>query len=162
MYITSLGVTCFYVYNEGTELHSIKVFPLFNLQTAELNNSYLWKKGLKLAMVRHACKSEHWRGWGRRIMSLRPALSSWWIPGQSGLHSEILSPKNQREKKCENDWGTFYICVNMEHWTFQSFQEGEWEKRGNNGGDEPNRDTLYIWKCYNETPLYNYHIRIKN
>jgi hypothetical protein len=41
MYITSLGVTCFYVYNEGTELHSIKVFPLFNLQTAELNNSYL-------------------------------------------------------------------------------------------------------------------------
>jgi hypothetical protein len=31
-------------------------------------------------------------------------------------------------------------------------EEGEWEKRENNWGNEPNQGTIYMWKSHNKIP----------
>jgi hypothetical protein len=56
-----------------------------------------------------------------------------------------------------------WICMNMAHWNLsKSFQEGEWEKREFNGGDEPNYGTIHVYMEMSQwNPLYNYHILIK-
>jgi hypothetical protein len=45
--------------------------------------------------------------------------------------------------------------------TCQSFQEEEWEKKENNGGDKSNQSTIYAYINITMKLLHNYHILIE-
>ena len=50
-------------------------------------------------------------GRGQEIsMRFWPAVSTWWVPGQSGLQSKTLSQKKKKEKK-ESIWKKDYVDI---------------------------------------------------
>ena len=59
--------------------------------------SYLHLKEISCGVVvAHAFNPSTWEAEAGRFLSLRPAWSTKWVPGQPGLHRETLSQKNQK------------------------------------------------------------------
>jgi hypothetical protein len=53
----------------------------------------------KPGVVAHAFDSSTWEGEAGRFLSLRPAWSTAWVPGQPGLYRETLSKKKKKRKE---------------------------------------------------------------
>ena len=53
-------------------------------------------------MVAHAFNPSTWEAEAGGFLSLRPAWSTEWVPGQPGLHRETLSRKNQNQNQYQN------------------------------------------------------------
>jgi hypothetical protein len=51
------------------------------------------------AVVAHAFNPSTWEAEAGGFLSLRPAWSTKWVPGQPGLHRETLSRKTKTKKK---------------------------------------------------------------
>ena len=58
-----------------------------------------WIHGWAVAV--HAFNPSTWEAEAGRFLSSRPAWSTKWVPGQPGLHREILSQKNQPNKQTQ-------------------------------------------------------------
>jgi hypothetical protein len=71
---------------------------------------FLWKgflrwwliKTMQPGMVAHAFNPSTWEAEAGGFLSSRPAWSTKWVPGQSGLHRETLSRKTKKKKKKDN------------------------------------------------------------
>jgi hypothetical protein len=50
-------------------------------------------------VVAHTFNPSTWEAEAGKFLSLRPAWSTKWVPGQPGLHRETLSPKNKTKNK---------------------------------------------------------------
>jgi hypothetical protein len=55
-------------------------------------------------MVAHAFNPSTQKAEAGRFLSLRPAWSTEWVPGQPGLHKETLSQKNKTKQKDKGYW----------------------------------------------------------
>jgi hypothetical protein len=64
-----------------------------NYLQAIKNNRNIW------AVVAHAFNPSTWEAEIGGFLSLRPAWSTEWVPGQPRLHRETLSQKKKRKKK---------------------------------------------------------------
>jgi hypothetical protein len=51
-----------------------------------------------LGMVAHVFNPSTWEAEAGGFLSLRPACSTKWVPGQSGLHRETLSQNNNNKQ----------------------------------------------------------------
>jgi hypothetical protein len=50
-----------------------------------------------VVVVAHAFNPSTWEAEAGRFLSLRPAWSTKWVPGQPGLHRETLSQKKKKK-----------------------------------------------------------------
>ena len=64
-----------------------------------LSGNNTFKNNLSWAVVTHAFNLSTWEAEAGRFLSLRPAWSTEWVPGQPGLYRETLSWKNKTKKK---------------------------------------------------------------
>jgi hypothetical protein len=72
-------------------------------------------------MVAHAFNPSTWEAEAGRFLSLRPAWSTEWVPGQPGLHRETLSQKTNKQtnkkqktnkkKACILTWGDIKAII---------------------------------------------------
>ena len=62
-----------------------------------LNTECSWNI-LQAVVVAHACNSSTWEAEAGRFPSSRPAWSTEWVPGQTGLHRKTLFRKTKQNK----------------------------------------------------------------
>jgi hypothetical protein len=63
------------------------------------------------AVVMHAFNPSTWEAEAGRFLSLRPAGSTEWVPGQPGLHKETLCQKDKTNKKQTMLWCCERRCL---------------------------------------------------
>ena len=66
---------------------------------------------LHRAVVAHVFNPSIWETEAGRFLSSRPAWSTEWVPGQSGLHRETLSQKTKTKTKQNKTSQMLYICL---------------------------------------------------
>jgi hypothetical protein len=54
-------------------------------------------------VMAHAFNPSTWEAETGEFLSLKPAWSTEWVPGQPGLHRETLSKKKKKKKKKKNE-----------------------------------------------------------
>ena len=74
------------------------VVPSWNLSTWTVEVEASEVQGC-WAVVAHTFNPRTWKAEAGRFLSLRPAWSIEWAPGQPGLHRETPSQKNKKKKK---------------------------------------------------------------
>jgi hypothetical protein len=79
--------------------------------------SYVFKKKCPLpGVVAHAFNPSTWEAEAGGFLSLRPAWSTKWVPGQTGLYRETLSRKTKKKKKKKKDFLLifyYFRCVGV-------------------------------------------------
>jgi hypothetical protein len=62
-------------------------------------------------MVAHTFNPSTWEAEAGGFLSLRPAWSTKWVPGQPGLYRETLSQKTKKKKKMVlNETEYYYVA----------------------------------------------------
>jgi hypothetical protein len=80
-----------------------------------------------MVMVSHTFNPSTWEAEADGFLSLRPAWSTKWDPGQSGLYRETLSQKNktkQNKTKTKKDFNLMKIQKGRHNKTFWSVVQG--------------------------------------
>jgi hypothetical protein len=84
----------------------------YGIHTENNNKSKIWKLKfvcMSWAVVAHAFNPSTWEAEAGGFLSSRPAWSTEWVPGQSGLHRETLSWK----QKTNNNNNNKIVCMNL-------------------------------------------------
>jgi hypothetical protein len=76
-------------------------------------------------VVEHAFNPSSWEAEAGRFLSLRPAWSTQWVPGQQGIHRETLSrkTKNQNQTKTKQNKKS----KDEKTWLFRQLRENNFQ-----------------------------------
>jgi hypothetical protein len=100
----------FWLNFQNVYLNTAQHFFFFLSSFTVWKTRHLRTKECSRAVVAHAFNPSTWEAEADRFLSSRPAWSTEWVPGQSGLYRETLSRKANKQKNTKKV-SKNYICV---------------------------------------------------